>query len=254
MRPRALPTRISNWRKRSRRLSTGSPQKRAARSKGRPPATSVLLTSSMTAERRAERQGIAMHHAWIDGTPAELPTAAATAARLLDASRQPLIAGLGADVAGARAATALAQRIGAAIDHMNADALLRDLDILREAGLMLTTPSETIIRADTLLLVGPGASDASSELSRHLLGAAGERGDSRRMDKRIFWLCPGRHAEAAGKITIIGLEARDLPVLLATLRARVNGRPAGSSPVPAPVIDGLADALQAARFGVAVWL
>ena len=57
-----------------------------------------------------------MHHAWIDGEPAELPAAAATAARLLDASRQPLIAGLGADVAGARAATALAQRIGAAID------------------------------------------------------------------------------------------------------------------------------------------
>jgi len=190
-----------------------------------------------------------MHHAWIDGAPAELHTAAATAARLLDASRQPLIAGLGADVAGARAATALAQRIGAAIDHMNADALLRDLDILREAGLMLTTPSETIIRADTLLLVGPGASDGSSELSRHLLGATGERGDSRRMDRRIFWLCPGRHAEAAGKITIIGLDARDLPVLLATLRARVNGRPAG----PAPVIDGLADALKAARFGVAVW-
>src|SRR5262245_40070389 len=109
-----------------------------------------------------------MHHAWIDGAPAELHTAAATAARLLDASRQPLIAGLGTDVAGARAATALAQRIGAAIDHMNADALLRDLDVLREAGLMLTTPSETRKRADTLLLVGPGASDASSELPGHL--------------------------------------------------------------------------------------
>jgi len=194
-----------------------------------------------------------MHHAWIDGTPAELPVAAATAARLLDASRQPLIAGLGADVAGARAATALAQRIGAAIDHMNADALLRDLDVLREAGLMLTTLSETSTRADTLLLVGPGVIDVSSELPRHLLGVAGERGDRPRMDRRIFWLCPGRHSGAAGKITIVGLEARDLPVLLATLRARVNGRPAGPSPVPARVLDGLADALKAARFGVAVW-
>src|SRR5437660_1679628 len=90
-------------------------------------ASCVLLTSSMTAERRAGRQGMAMHDAWIDGTPAELHTAAATAARLLDASRQPLIAGLGTDVAGARAAIILAQRIGAVIDHMNADALLRDL-------------------------------------------------------------------------------------------------------------------------------
>ena len=194
-----------------------------------------------------------MHLAWIDGMPAELPTAAATAARLLDASHQPLIAGLGTDVAGARAATALAQRIGAAIDHMNADALLRDLDVLREAGLMLTTPSETCARADTLLLVGPGVIDAPSELARDLLGAAGEGSDSRRMDRRIFWLCSGGHASATGKITNVGLDARDLPVLVATLRSRVNGRPAGPSPVPGPVLDVLVDGLKAARFGVAVW-
>jgi formylmethanofuran dehydrogenase subunit B len=194
-----------------------------------------------------------MHDAWIDGAPAELDTAAATAARLLGASRQPLIAGLGTDVAGARAATALARRIGAAIDHMNADALLRDLDVLRESGLMLTTPSETSMRADTLLLVGPCAGDASRDFPRVLFGAAGERRDSLRMERRVFWLCPGRQLSAAGEITIVGLEARDLPVLLAALRARVNGRPAGPSPVQSPVLDGLADSLKAARFGVAVW-
>jgi formylmethanofuran dehydrogenase subunit B len=194
-----------------------------------------------------------MHDAWIDGTPAELHIATATAARLLEASRQPLIAGLGTDVAGARAAIALAQRIGAAIDHMNADALLRDLDVLREAGLMLTTPSETGLRADTLLLVGPGVSGASSELPRHLVGASGERGDSRRMERRIFWLCPGRRVSTAGKVTFVGLEARDLPVLLAALRARINGRAAGPSSVPPQVLDEVADALKAARFGVVVW-
>ena len=192
-----------------------------------------------------------MHQAWIDGAPAELDTAAATAARLLDASRQLLVAGLGADVAGARAAIVLAQHIGAVIDHMNADALLRDLDVWREAGVMLTTPSETSLRADTLLLVGPGATNVSSALPLH--GAAGAGGDSGRMDRRIFWLCPGRQADAAGGITIAGLEARDLPVLVATLRARVNGRPAGASAVPMPVLDGVADSLKAARFGVAVW-
>ena len=143
-----------------------------------------------------------MHHAWIDGTPAELSTAAAIAASLLGASRQPLIAGLGTDVAGARAATKLAQRIGAAIDHMNADALLRDLDVLRESSLMLTTPSEAGMRADTLLLVGPCVRDPSSELVQKLLGAAGQRSDSRRIERRIFWLCPGRHVGAAGEMAI----------------------------------------------------
>jgi formylmethanofuran dehydrogenase subunit B len=194
-----------------------------------------------------------MQHAWIDGEPAELPAAAATAARLLHASRQPLIAGLGTDVAGARAATALAQRIGAAMDHMNADVLLRDLDVLRETGLMLTTESETSIRADTLLLVGSGGVDSSSELLRHFIGVSGTRNDMRRPERRLFWLCPGHHSAAAGKITTIPVEAGDLPVLLAALRAGINGRPAGPSPVPAPVLDGLAHALKAARFGVAAW-
>jgi len=134
---------------------------------------------------------------------------------------------------------------------MNADALLRDLDVLREAGVMLTTPSETSLRADTLLLVGPGVTDASSALPLH--GATREGGDSVQRDRRIFWLCPGRHADTAGKITIIRNKARDLTVQLATLRARVNGRRAGPSQVPMPVLDAVAEGLKAARFGVAVW-
>src|SRR5262249_23282570 len=103
------------------------------------------------------------------------------------------------------------------------------------------------------LLVGPGVTDAQSAKPLQLRGAADDGGDSRRRDRRIFWLCPGRHAGAAGGITIAGLEARDLPVLLATLRARVNGPPARPSTVPIPVLDAVADGLKAARFGVAVW-
>jgi formylmethanofuran dehydrogenase subunit B len=194
-----------------------------------------------------------MHHAWIDGTPAELSAAAATAACLLDVSRQPLIAGLGTDVAGARATLALAQRIGAAIDHMNSGALLRDLDVMRETGVMLTTPSETRLRADTLLLVGPGLVEAWSDIPQHLLGATGEPGGSRRINRRIFWLCPARHSGDLPEVGVIGRETRDLPALLAALRARVNGRSTGPSPTPARIVDELADALTAARFGVAVW-
>ncbi len=185
-----------------------------------------------------------MDHAWIDGAPAGLAAAAATAARLLDASRQPLIAGLGADVAGARATVALAQRIGAVVDHMHGDALLRDLDVLREAGAMLTVPSEARVRADTVLLIGPGVSAAESRLSQYLFGAP---------DKRIFWLCPDADPGRVDKIAVIGRGARELPVLLAALRARVKGRPAGAGPVSVQVLDGLADALKAAKFGVAVW-
>jgi formylmethanofuran dehydrogenase subunit B len=192
-----------------------------------------------------------MDHAWIDGAPAELSAAAAAAARLLEASRQPLIAGLGADVAGARAAAALARRLGAVVDHMHGEALLRDLDVIREAGAMLIAPTEARVRADTVLLVGPGAGEKENELTQYLLAAAGGPGVV--TDRRIFWLCPGADPGPADKATVIGRGVRELPALLAALRARVNGRPAGAGPVSVQVLDGLAEALKAAKFGVAVW-
>jgi formylmethanofuran dehydrogenase subunit B len=192
-----------------------------------------------------------MAHAWIDGAPAEFSAAAAAAARLLDASRQPLIAGLGADIAGTRAAAALAQRLGAIVDHMHGEALLRDLDVVREAGAMLIAPSEARVRADTVLLVGPGAGEKESELTQYLLAVGGGPGVA--AGRRIFWMCPGAEPGAAGKVTVVGRGIRELPALLAALRARVNGRPAGVAPVSAQVLDGLADALKAAKFGVAVW-
>jgi formylmethanofuran dehydrogenase subunit B len=191
-----------------------------------------------------------MDHAWIDGAPVELCVASAAAARLLDASRQPLIAGLGADVAGARAAAALAQRLGAVIDHMHGEALMRDLDVMREAGAMLIAPSEARVRADTVLLVGPGVGETECELSQYLLGTAGAGGVT---ERRVFWLCPGADPGPAGKIAAIGRDGHELPALLAALRARVNGRPVGAGPVSTQVLDGLAESLKAAKFGVAVW-
>ena len=109
-----------------------------------------------------------MARAWIGGKPAPLERALAEAARLLAASRCPLITGLGTDIAGARAAIGLAERIGAVVDHMRADVLLRDLAVLREAGLMLTTPNEARLRADTLLLVGASLENDAPELGKWL--------------------------------------------------------------------------------------
>jgi formylmethanofuran dehydrogenase subunit B len=191
-----------------------------------------------------------MDQAWIDGAPAPLSAATARAARLLEASRQPLIAGLGTDVAGARAASALARRLGASVDHMHGEALLRDLDAMREGGAMLVAASEAKVRADTVLLVGPGVGLSENPLSQYVLGAAAAGGVTTR---RIFWLCPGVDPGPADKIAVIGRTLRELPALLAMLRARVNGRPVSAAAVSTQVLDGLADALKSAKFGVALW-
>lgn len=183
-----------------------------------------------------------MAKAWIDGKPAALESAVGEAARLLAASHCPLIAGLGTDVAGARAAIVLAERIGAVVDHMHSDVLFRDLAVLRGAGIMATTPSEAQLRADTLMLVGPNVEHAWQ-------GLPGWHG-------RAVWLCPGRTAMAAtrdDKTRIIGHEPDQLPSVLAALRARLAGRPAGKTGILAKTIEELAKLLKAAQYGVAVW-
>ena len=199
-----------------------------------------------------------VEQAWIEGKPVTLSAAAAEAVRLLAASRLPVIAGLGTDIAGARAAIRLAQRLGAVIDHVHSAALLRDLDVMREAGMMVTTPNEAQLRADVALVVGPNPFAAAPDLAAIFSGPPAAPEANTQQARRIFWLCPGRggaRAEIPGLASHIemGRDAADLPYLLAALRARVAGRPVAKTAVPAKMLDSLAADLQSARFGVAVW-
>jgi formylmethanofuran dehydrogenase subunit B len=196
-----------------------------------------------------------MSPAWIDGDPVSLDAAAAEAARLLGASRLPVIAGLGTDVAGARAAIALARLLGGVVDHMHSGVLLRNVDVMREAGMMVTTPNEARVRGDVLLLVGEGLVETWPQLKERLLAAPLGTESGAHATRRIRWLCPGRsEAKTLDKFDIqtIG-RAADLPVLLAALRARIAGRPVDAAAVPVRTLDGLAADLRAARFGVAMW-
>jgi formylmethanofuran dehydrogenase subunit B len=190
-----------------------------------------------------------MGQAWIKGKPAALDAAIAEAAKLVAASRNLLVAGLGTDVAGARAAIALAERTGAVIDHMNAEALLRDLEVMRSSGVMRTTPLEVRVRADALLLAGSGLS-GSPEL-RHVFDAPPPA------RRRIFWLCPGADAAEPQlnrtRVETVGADPRDLPALASVLRARIAGRPTGKARVSSAALNRVAEGLKAARFGVAIW-
>ena len=197
----------------------------------------------------------------IDGAPVSLDAAAAGAALLLARSRQPLIAGLGADIDGARAAIALAERVGGVIEHRHSAALLRDLDCLRETGIMLTTPGEARVRADVVLLVGDGLTEAWPSLTERLL-APPARPEGVDVKRRIIWLAPAIGARIGGfegDIEIWRAErGATLAVNLAALRARVKNRPIANpriarSALPLSVLDSIATTIKAARFGVAVW-
>jgi formylmethanofuran dehydrogenase subunit B len=198
-----------------------------------------------------------MERAWIAGKPASLESAIAEAAGLLAASRQPLIAGLATDVAGARAAIMLAQRIGAIIDHVNSDAVLRNLDVMRSSGVMLTTPSEAYVRAETLLLVGEISGAGETELVQRLFHQLAGRNGQGSAKRRVFWLCPGGELASrlpnAVNLISIGKQQKHLPALLAALRARIAGRPTDRASVSTKVLDEASAALKGAQFGVAIW-
>jgi formylmethanofuran dehydrogenase subunit B len=193
--------------------------------------------------------------AWVDGAPASPEDAAAAAAKILAASRQPLIAGLGVDVEGARAAVALAERVGGVVDHMHSAALLRDLDSLRETGVMVTSPGEARLRADLVLLVGDGLGDAWPAIANRLLKPpARPRGED--VARRIIWLAPNSKAKIpgfGGAIEAFAVGRAGLAVTLAALRARVNGRPVAGAELRMGALNAISTALRVAKFGVAVW-
>jgi formylmethanofuran dehydrogenase subunit B len=192
----------------------------------------------------------------IDGAPASLDDAAAAAARLLARSGQPLIAGLGADIDGARAAIALGQRVGGVVDHMHSPALLRDLDCLRESGVMLTTPGEARVRADVVLLVGDGLTETWPALNERLLHPPAKP-EGVDVTRRIIWLAPHADATIPGFDGNIEVFAAGLGVTLAAnlaaLRARVKGRPVAQTQIPLAALDALGTIVKGAHFGVAVW-
>jgi formylmethanofuran dehydrogenase subunit B len=182
--------------------------------------------------------------ATIGGQPASERAALAEAAALLGRSRNPVIAGLGTDVAGARAAIELGRRIGACIDHMHAASVLRDLDVMRQAGWIVTTPLQLRARADFVVRVGPGLHGRLSVGGPPTLAPGQAR--------RVIRLFPGDATLESGAETIAG-DPDELPQILACIRALVAGRAVSLEPARLAPLRRCAEAMAAARFGVAVW-
>lgn len=90
----------------------------------------------------------------IDGQPATDDAALAAAASLLAGASQPLFAGLGTDVAGARALYPLACATGAISDAAGGEALFAGLRALQDRGQFTTTLGEVRTRADLIVFVG----------------------------------------------------------------------------------------------------
>src|ERR1700731_1755741 len=139
-----------------------------------------------------------MNEVRINGKPALLAAAAEHAAEILSAARMPVIAGLGTDVAGARASILLAERLRGAYDHMYSARVFADLDVMRQAGLMFTTPNEARLRADVFLFIGKDLTKVWPAMMERLSPDEIPPFDLAREPPKLLRIAPGRGGKRQG--------------------------------------------------------
>lgn len=207
-------------------------------------------TGCPQADRLFRRSMAVPTDARMGGAAVSVENAVAEAARLLSASRAPLITGLATDVDGVLAALTLAERIGATVDHERSDALFRNLAVLRRFGWSTTTLAELRNRCDLVLVVGPDPAAAFPRLwERWVAPAPAFVPDGARSVVFLGGEPLPETAQLLGRrIEAVGPGSGDLAMLVAGLRTALAGRAVAGDPM-----TGLATRLRAARYAVVIW-
>ena len=135
---------------------------------------------------------------------------------------------------------------------MRSNEIFADLDVLRQAGAMATTPTLARFHADVVLFIGDDLTLIWPQLmerlaagkcrSSNLLPSRGSSSGSRR-----------RRSVSINGVAFKALETLSLQDTLAALRARVAGRPIAAGEEEKRRLDEIAAILNKARFGVLVW-
>jgi len=195
----------------------------------------------------------------IAGKTISLEKAAAAAAVILNKAKQPLIAGLGTDVAGMRALMQIADRTGAVVDHMNSMNLMRNVLVLQDNGWLTTTLSELKNRVDYLVIAG---SDVVSRFPRFFERFVWNRDALFGSNMReVVYLGNGRDTQAGTapdgrKPTVVACNNMRIGEVASVLRCLIAGRHLQVSQVagvPLSQLQQLATRMQNARYGVLAW-
>lgn len=191
-----------------------------------------------------------------DGAETKLEPAAARAAEILRAARQPLVAGLACDLAGVKAALALAERIGGIVDHAGSDAAFRNMLAMQDKGWITATYAEIKNRADLVLLAGTDAVSAAPRFFERFIDNPKSLIEPKR-ERRIVYLGAKRDAGSLPAGTeIVECEPGRLGEVFRALRALYRGwelQADGIAGVPLTVLDELVARIKFAKYGAVVW-
>lgn len=198
----------------------------------------------------------------IDGKPVELADAVARAAEILGKACHPLFSGLGTDVGGMRAALSLADRSGAALDHMNSNGFMRNIQVVQNSGWQITTLTEVKNRVDLLVIVGSDIVGSFPRFfERNVWNAESMFGQD--TSRREIVYLGGRGLDTSAGIApdgrkpdVLPCDLERLPEVIAVLRALINGKQLHATEVAGIAVNDLmqlAQRLALAKYSVVAW-
>jgi len=196
------------------------------------------------------------------GRPCTLDQAIQRAVQLLHSAGQPLIAGLATDAAGCRAAMALAEKIGAAVDHLHGNALSSNSLVMQRRGWIMTTLTEVRNRADLVVLFGTDGDSVNPRFIERCLRPKPGMGRDAGRARKVVYIGEAAQARylrrALPAVQVISCRRQDLLDLLGTLRTLIHGY-SGKLPLPRslagklPAVKKLAELLRSANYSVCAW-
>jgi formylmethanofuran dehydrogenase subunit B len=198
----------------------------------------------------------------ISGKPAELKDAMVKAVEILGQAQHPLIAGLGTEVQGMRAAMSLADKAGAALDHMNSNGFMRNIQVVQNSGWQITTLTEVRNRVDLLVIIGTDiVSTFPRFFERHVWNAETMFGQDT-ATREIVYL-GGRGLDTSAGIApdgrkpdVLPCDLERLPEVISVLRALIGGKKLHAAEVAGIAVsdlEQLAQRLALAKYSVVTW-
>lgn len=186
----------------------------------------------------------------INGTPATLNAALDAAAGLLRDAQRPLLAGAASDVAGSRAALALAEACGGVVDHLHGEAMARNLEVLQGGGWMSVNLGEVRKRADLVLVLDSTLLSRYPRLLQRIAAPAGSTSRQPGPGHRLITI----GGPAVADVEHIDAALPDLADRLAELRCLAADRPLPhTAHADHKLLADLARRMRQARYGVLIW-
>lgn len=198
----------------------------------------------------------------VDGRAVPLQEAVARAAEILGAARHPLIAGLGTEVQGMRAVMSLADKTGAALDHMNSNGFMRNIQVIQNSGWQICTLTEVRNRVDLLVIVGTDIVSLFPRFFEREVWNTESMFGQDTSTREIVYL-GGRNIDTAAGVApngrqpdVLPCDLEQLPAVIAALRALAAGKTLLAlevGGVSVADLTKLAQRLQAAKYSVMTW-